>query len=744
MCVWTEDADVIRFGEKSLKIVYKNQVIKDFLKSNRIFGISGTKGQGKTFLLKVKRSIFQGKTEDEEDGESCITCFPMNMMTDTLDSAITTSGLNNNSFIINKSLNSFLKDYKVWVQMWKVSIAVTIIASKEFSHLYTDNDFKHINKISKSLLSLSNTKSRPCLIFSHLLNLNIKDFTIIMQDTNYFVHLLDKINSAVYIFIDKVEQAFSTEIEKYTLHKNTIYQQNISYWQFAQYSLADAAYQLFSSVNTHIKVFYTIRHEALLNASHLAPNTCQNIESYLRELVYTKEDIFEMFKIYIENEDDENLCFPDERYTNPEKAFFGLDTITHAYVADTDEKIFSYLYRHSLRRPRDVMAICRALYLNNPKKLTLQIIRHTINDISNSVLKKYLQEVTPFITCNDKEIYRLLGCMNTNFFDFNYIQYVCQRYNLYHTKNDKCHRNCRTCKNAHPFSTLYNIGLIGCLKNSLANPIYIQRFLPLGNSKLKINEYDLPNSPLYCLHPCLCDVSRNSRNYMHHNFVTSNETICGEGILTSDEKISKIISSLNDRIVEMDYEKIFVSSTIYDLSKERNAIKKALFKEGFYPVLSESEEFSYAPNDVDSHDHCIDELLKCKTMIFIIGEKYGGKYAGEKYKSYIEEIKTESNNKITEPSISLMEFYAAKRNHLKYYVFVKKDVLDQQRLYNEKKKKQETINPDSFTCDLEILKVVNFVNHIKKEGKRAGNWFIPFKSTPDLTTRLNQISFEDI
>ena len=49
MCVWTEDADVIRFGEKSLNIVYKNQVIKDFLGSNRIFGISGTKGQGKTF-----------------------------------------------------------------------------------------------------------------------------------------------------------------------------------------------------------------------------------------------------------------------------------------------------------------------------------------------------------------------------------------------------------------------------------------------------------------------------------------------------------------------------------------------------------------------------------------------------------------------------------------------------------------------------------------------------------------------
>lgn len=743
MCVWTEDADVIRFGEKSLKIVYQNQIIKDYLKSNRRLGISGTKGQGKTFLLKVKRSCFQGKTEDENDN-SYITCFPIDMMTDTLDSAITTPSLNNDTFIINKSLNAYLKDYKVWVQMWKLSVAVTIINSKEFSHLYNDKDFRYLNRISKNLLTIDNSKSRPCLVFSHLLNLNIKDFTTILQDTNYFIQLLDKINSAIYIFIDKVEQAFSTEIEKFSSKKDTIYQQNVSYWQYAQYSLADAAYQLFSSVNSHIKVFYTIRHEALLDSFHLAPNTCQNIESYLSELIYTQDDIFEMFKIYIENEDEENLCLPEEKLTNPEKAFFGLDTIKHVYVSDANEKIFAYLYRHSLRRPRDVMAICRALYLKNPKKLTLQIIRHTINDISNNVLKKYLQEVTPFITCNDEEIYRLLKCMNTNFFDFTYIQYVCQRYNIYHTKTDECYKNCMSCKNAHPFSTLYNIGLIGCLKNSFANPIYAQRFLPLGESKLKINEYDLPNSPLYCLHPCLCDVSRNSRNYLHHNFVTTNEVICGEGIQVSDEKISNITKSLLDRIVEMNKEKIFISSTIYDLSKERNAIKKSLFKEGYYPVLSESEEFTYAPNDVDSHDHCIDELLKCNTMIFIIGDKYGGKYVGEKYKSYIEEIKKESNKKITEPSISLMEFFAAKKNGLSYYVFVKKDVLEQQKLYNQEKSKSENKEFDFITCDLEVFKIINFVNHIKINGKRAGNWFIPFKSIADLKTRLSKLSFTNI
>ena len=709
-------------------------------KQNKVFIISlvyleGSISQGKTFLLKVKRSHFQGKTDADDNTD--ITCFPRDMMTDTLDSAIITPAINNHDSMVNKSLSVFLKDYQIWVQMWKLSIAVTIINSKEFSHLYNNNDFKALNKISSNLLAMDNKRSRPCIVFSSLLNMNIRDLSIVIQDTNHFIHLLDKINSAVYIFIDKIEQAFSAEIDRYASEKKTVYQRSISYWQYAQYSLADAAYQLFSSVNSHIKVFYTIRHEALLGSYLLTPNTCQNIESYLTEIVYSQSDIFELFKLYIKNEEEENLAFPKEKETDPEKAFFGLNTISHAYVDNTDEKIFDYLYRHSLRRPRDVMAICRALYLYDPKKLNIQIIRHIINDKSNSVLNNYLQEVTPFITFNRKDVKRLLQCLNTNFFDFNYIQYVCERYNCFHSSSYYCHRKCNSCKNSHPFSTLYNIGLIGALKNSLADPVFEQRFLPLGESRLKISEYDLPNSPLYCLHPTLCDVARKERNNMHQSFTTTNEIISGEGIKTSDSIILKIQNDLPKRIQEMDNEKIFVSSTVYDLTKERQAIKKTLFSQGYYPVLSESVEFEYGSNDIDSHDHCIDELLKCKTMIFIIGTEYGGKYAGEKYSSYIRDIENDSKSIILEPSISLMEFYVAKRNNIKYYVFVKKEVLDEKKKYEQNKSEYKNKNM------VEVFQIINFVNHIKVEGKRAGNWYITFKSVPDLCSRINRLSFND-
>lgn len=728
MCVWREDADSIRFGEKSLSIVYQNQIIKDYLKSNRRLGIAGTKGQGKTFLLKAKRSMVSG-----DSNSTPIICFPKDEMVDTLDSSISITGVASSEFTINRSLTNCLKDFGIWVQIWKLSIAITIISSPEFAHLYNKKkDFSNLNRLSRNLLGIENHKSRPSIIFYQILDLNFKDFSLVIKDTVKFMQLLDRISNAVYIFIDKIDQAFSGEIIKIAQQGTDIYSKNSSFWQYAQYALASASYELFSNVNSHIKVFYTIRHEALLDVQNLV-HTSRNIEGYISELVYTYDDIFEMFKLYVSYEDDEFLFSPEEKHRNSEKAFFGFDKIKHAYVPDTEEGIFSYLYRHSLRRPYDVMRICRELYLKNPKHLSLTIVRHTINEISNRVLRSYLSEVSPFISCTPNDIERLLGCLNTNFFDIHYIQYICKRYNKFFAKMDECWQNCETCKNSHPFSTLYNIGLLGCLKNSSAHPVYSQQFLPIGESKLKIEEYDLPVSPLYCLHPCLCDVSRNHRNYMHHSFFTSNTTIAGEGIEVSDEKIDSIKSSLSDCLVELDKEKVFVSSTIFDLEDERKTIKRALFKAGYYPIMSESGEFEYGPNTVHSHDHCLDELLKCRHIVFIIGKEYGGRYAGDNYKYIKEKIVEDSHGEIAEPSISLMEFVVAHQNNIGYHIFVKNEVLNQHRMRNEP--------GASFTCDPDVFKIINYVNHLQKDGIKAGNWYIPYKSIQDLRKRLNSLSF---
>ena len=407
MCVWTEDTDAIRFGEKPLEIVYRNKIIDEYLRSNRRLGLAGIKGQGKTFLLKVKRKQYQGtneETNDKNDPVTPIICFPKDIMVDTLNSSVGTMNAGSKFIGIDASLHRELESFNIWMQLWQISIAVCIVNSKEFKGFFPEKELKALNGVSKSLLKISNESGRPSIIFQNLLRLKRKNFMLVIQDTFVWMQLLSKLNCAAYFFIDKVDQAFSEEITRIVQSRKTIYSSRISYWQYAQFSLAGAAYELFSNVNTHIKVFYTIRHEALVNCHFISLNTARNIEAYITELVYTRDDIYDMFFLYVANEDDKNLAIPMEKNSNPEKAFFGIDRIQHVYVANANEKIFSFLYRHSLRRPYDIMKICHELYLKNPQRLNAAIIRHTINDISNKVLEMYLSEMQPFTTLSTKNI----------------------------------------------------------------------------------------------------------------------------------------------------------------------------------------------------------------------------------------------------------------------------------------------------------------------------------------------------
>ena len=59
---------------------------------------------------------------------------------------------------------------------------------------------------------------------------------------------------------------------------------------------------------------------------------------------------------------------------------------------------------------------------------------------------------------------------------------------------------------------------------------------------------------------------------------------------------------------------------------------------------------------------CIDELCKCGGFITLLGQKYGGEYNGSQYKQFAEEIKEKSRGRIEKPSITLMEYYAGRRD----------------------------------------------------------------------------------
>lgn len=731
ICIWHEDADSFKHGDEALKIVFQNNIVRSYLSSTRILGIAAMKGQGKTFLIKTKRNNLHNSKDDNEDTTS-VTCFPKDTsLVDTL----------NRDMVINHTIRGLLNDYRTWVSLWQFSIVAAIICSDECRKLYSSSDFidfsdcvnyffnRGISKDKKGQVvnvpseNIKNTKGRPSVIFSRLLGLDGQTLQQVINQTDLAVRLVDRISNGIYFFIDKVDQAFSTDVYQIKKRGNHNRSVNASHWQYCQYALADAAYNLLS-YNSHIKVFYTIRQEALIDSHLLAPNTARNIESSMIELSYSKDDLYQMFKLYVENETDDCLFDGSLKKSNAERALFGFEEIPHSFVDETIETPFDYLYRHSLRRPCDLMLLCKEIYLKDPKKLNVSIFRQVINENSAKILRRYLAEVEPFITLSYENIEQLLVTINTNIFDLNYMKLVCERYNTELGNISGCRKDCPSCNGTHPFSALCNIGLLGYLRESISDSIPQQRFLPIGESKLKLNEHDIKSSDLYFLHPCLCDISRNTRREIYKVFYTCDITIVGEGVELNIEKLNLIKDTLPDYVDKLSDDKVFVSSTIADLVRERDIVRETLINLHLYPIMSEGINFQYGYDDVDPHDHCIDEMLKCKQLIYIIGNKYGNEYTGSKYRKYAEKIKEESKGKIVKPSISLLEFYVARSNSINIKMFILKNVL-------EEMKNNGTQIPDS-QCDREVFNIVNFIKQLPKDSDKKGGWWLTFKDTEEL------------
>lgn len=727
MFIWLTDADSIEFNDNFLDITYKNNSVSNYLNEMRFLGISGIKGQGKTFLLKAKRKLLQNK----DDG----ICLPVNIMTDTLDSALR----------IGHNMKRFLSSYTNWVGLWKTAISITILQNNDIKQQYNSKDFKSLSEYTIELLNVYNEKCKPSIILYSLLNKNQRDINMILKDTTTLLNLLSRIHSGVYLFIDKVDQAFASDIyEIIGDSSSAIGSRNASIWQYCQYALANASNDIYCNINNHIKVYYSIRQEALLDSYRFACNVSRNIEARIINLDYTKRDLYGMFKLYIQNADDADLCYPEEKYKNPGIAYFGIDKIKHSYVKEYEERLFDYIYRHTVMRPYDIVKICYQLDDKREKGgiLDQDYVKNIVESTASEILEQYISEVEPFINVNLEVIYLLLSCLGTNIFDKNYMRLACEKYMLIRGKNEACCMNCSECEELRPFYWLYNIGLLGYLHKKADRDENVMKYLDLGKRVITNHTVELPQSPLYFLHPCLHDIAFAVRIKEHKKFVSSKLFVVGSEYQCSDEAIHIIQNNVKEHTKSFQYEKVFVSSTIDNMYSYRNIAREVLIEKGYTPILSEYSDFMYGLKNVFSHDHCIDEILKCRNFISIIGARYGGIYNGQTYSKYAEEIKEYSNGLITEPSISLMEYYVARKKGLNYCVLVDNAVINYKK--NIYTFGRDNINYSKSELD-KVITMLNFINHLAIDGDDVprGNWYYIFGDEEDYRTALSNIRFED-
>ena len=123
MRAWTVDADDIRVAEDfDESLLHRTPEIDDFLTRDRDdkFIVIGTKGFGKTLLLKAKRVVYQR--------EGRASCLPPDAL---LDKPI-------GDKIFSKEALAFLSVSALpWSKLWLTAIAVTILKHRKVSGLFT-------------------------------------------------------------------------------------------------------------------------------------------------------------------------------------------------------------------------------------------------------------------------------------------------------------------------------------------------------------------------------------------------------------------------------------------------------------------------------------------------------------------------------------------------------------------------------------------------------------------------------
>lgn len=693
MCIWHPEADSLIFDNNALEIVYHNNRVDSFIQSTNKLGIAGIKGQGKTFLIKAKR-------HELERTKSALFLPIDAVMIDSLSTDVE----------IRSRQRKFLSSYTNWVSIWKIAIAITILQHPDVCSSNLDMTTISVSKSTHELLEIRNDNHRPSVVIYQMLGMTVKELNNIIYDLPKLLQCLSFIDRAIFVFIDKIDQAFSHHAYEILGDTNSVVgYRNASIWQYSQLSLANAAYDIYVSSNNHIKVFYTIRQEALLDAENVAPNMYRNFSAFITKLEYSKEDLFGMFSLYICNEKNTNLREPGFKAKNPEKAFVGIQQLSHGYVNDT-ESFFSYIYRHTMGRASDIQLICYNLFMHNVKSLDIDMIRHIVNDTARELLKEYLAEIEPFTFKCSKTVPTLLSGMNTNVFNGRYMRVACRRYMLSSGITDSCKMQCENCSEFYPFAELYNIGLLGYLHSSQSNTEQLeQRFASPTQRVLLGESASIPTSDIYFLHPIIGDWARELRMKHRRYFENTHQVIVGNTYKCSRAILQKIEEEQDNRVEMLKEENVFISSTMKNLYNVRRIVAKALLKKGYYPVYYESPEYQIDTVSF-THDACIDSILDCACFVTIFGDKYGGEYSGEKYIDISMEICEKSGMRIVHPSITLMEYYSARKQGKYYLVFMDKsiEIYHDSEAYTKRKQLEWSQKSDMDKMALTL----DFINHV--------------------------------
>ena len=521
------------------------------LRDNMFFAVS-PKGFGKTLFLMYKRYLYEitHKKDWGEEGKVDMIMLKENLDQEDERELILPSGEILERDKINISYDSGKIDILIapatWEKIWSLSIYLTAI--KNFYEKNMENlariirrEIPHKDQDEVKKL-IANSYRNIHQNLAHILSLSHRDIAKIIEKQELLKPIIKSISSGIVIFIDNVDECFRDQLQQGEISRISG-QSDPRVWYGAQMGLVKAIWNMPSR---HLKVFTTIRKEAYekLRRGNYADELIQQYDGSTLDIRYDLEDLKEMFIKNIQSESEDNVIKPEYLKTDPIYAFLGLEKneIINTWVDNKKEDVFKYIYRHTLKRPRDLMTFGGALASIKPDRRTEDNIKshkdYGVDASATKIVAEYMIEIKPQLNFFDFD--KLFNLIHSNILTKREIREICREFNDLDLDLETCeNRNCRECKKNHVFCILHKVGLLGVVFKDPVTGNKVQQFLPPGSEIPELDiSGELHDSEYYLIHPALNSLIYNrSKTSGRPEFYINPKIIVGDGYPWTDPRI---------------------------------------------------------------------------------------------------------------------------------------------------------------------------------------------------------------
>ncbi|TDH60972.1 hypothetical protein E2C06_19160 [Dankookia rubra] len=496
---WIVDAAEVHGDDSDLlaqQPIHATAAIREFLSldgPDRLYVVA-PKGYGKTLLLQAKRMLLQRDRKG-------VLLSPSGQLVDRPPGSL--------PIWTKEDLGSFVRSYDYWVETWVMAIKITAVKLfRTYAGFAAAWDAAALASALRSP-ELKEIFDKPQLevlseIWMQILHLDRPAFYAVRQDVVGQVNPLFRgIHTGLAFFIDNVDECLERALADTdaTVRARTGAAQKERLpgpWTLAQLALARAAFDI-NRLNSHVRVYAALRREAWLRLADVDAGAAQ-MNGRVVEIAYTSDDLREIFLRNIDLEPPGRLC--DSHAKDPIARFVGMQNVnlTHE-ISGHREDFFDLVLRHTLLRPRELMAIGNRLSLIPPAQRSSARLVEAVRRAAAENVRFFQAELGLFMTTPSRALF---GLIDRNVLHAEDITRIEEEYDKLQDSAEGSHGGERR----QPFRALCRMGLVGTLRAAGATaqggePDLHQRFIRPDEIVFEDDPGALPRSERYLMHPAL-------------------------------------------------------------------------------------------------------------------------------------------------------------------------------------------------------------------------------------------------